>query len=101
MGRRISTKPSVPFAERDEPAASGGPLPTCRALTAIYNQAIAAGTCTCDTLPCVPLQRRAWFDSHQGKATPFGFGKRGTMWQGMSTSLPIGREERPWPQWQR
>lgn len=39
-------------------------------LTAIYNQAIAAGTCTCDTLPFAPLQRRAWFDSHQGEGYP-------------------------------
>lgn len=40
------------------------------ALTAIYNQAIAAGNRTCDTQPFTPAQRRAWFDSHQTPAHP-------------------------------
>ena len=39
-------------------------------LTAIYNQAIQAGRCTCDTAPFAPGQRQGWFEACQEEDYP-------------------------------
>ena len=44
-------------------------------LTAVYNQAIAAGNCTCGLDPVTEADREAILRSHQDPRRPFFLGK--------------------------
>ena len=70
-------------------------------LTAIYNQAIQAGRCTCDTAPFAPGQRQGWFEACQGKTIRSLF-MNGVPKRWAMPIFPLtGRAALPCGQWRR
>lgn len=63
-------------------------------LTAIYNQAIQAGRCTCDTAPFAPGQRQGWFEACQEEDYPLFVYERCSQTVGYAYLSPY-REGRP------
>ena len=63
-------------------------------LTAIYNQAIQAGRCTCDTAPFAPGQRQGWFAACQEEDYPLFVYERCSQTVGYAYLSPY-REGRP------